>query len=126
MGQNRNLALKGYCPSCNKIKSLPYTKQQLEMEGNAIKKLFSNVWNKAIKPAGAHVEKNILKNPGRAFQIASQIGAAGATRDPAMIMNAGMPAGKFGITGKGIRGGKIYTLTDQYGGSGLYLRVPQI
>ena len=30
MGQNRNLALKGSCPSCNKIKSLPYTKQQLE------------------------------------------------------------------------------------------------
>ena len=29
IGQNRNLALKGYCPSCNRTKSLPYTQQQL-------------------------------------------------------------------------------------------------
>ena len=39
-------------------------------------------------------------------------------------MNAGVVAGNFGITGRGIRGGKIFTLTDQYGGSGLFLRVP--
>ena len=69
-----NLALKGYCPSCNKIKSLPYTNQQLEMEGNGIKKFFSNIWNKALKPAGKHIGTNIIKNPGRALQIASQIG----------------------------------------------------
>ena len=32
------LYLKGYCHRCNKIKSLPYTQQQLEMEGEGIKK----------------------------------------------------------------------------------------
>ena len=48
MGQNRNLALKGGCSSCNRTKSLPYTKQQLEMEGEGIKKFFSNVWKKQL------------------------------------------------------------------------------
>ena len=127
MGQNRNLALKGYCPSCNKnkIKSLPYTKQQLEMEGKGIKKFFRIVWNKAIKPARKHVGSNILKNPERAFQIASQIGAASALKSSSAIMNASVQAGKIGITGRGIRGGKISALTDAYSGNGLYLGVPK-
>ena len=98
MGQNRNLALKGGCSSCNRIKSLPYTKQQLEMEGEGIKKFFKNVWNKAIKPAGATCWKNIAKNPGRALQVATQLGVAGANakKDPFALMNAGIQAGKFG------------------------------
>ena len=39
-GQIGNLALKGYCHSCNKIKNLPYTKQQIDMEIEGIKKFF--------------------------------------------------------------------------------------
>ena len=77
--KNRNLALKGGCSSCNRTKSLPYTKQQLEMEGEGIKKLFSNVWKKKrLKPAGVHLGKNIAKNPGRALQVATQLGVASA------------------------------------------------
>ena len=110
------LYLKGYCHCCNKIKSLPYTQQQLEMESEGIKKFFKNVWNKALKPVEKHVGKNIINNPTRAFQIASQIGAAAATKNSKAIMKAGMAAGKFGVSGKRVRIGE---LTD---GSGLYLK----
>ena len=51
----------------------------------------------------------------RALQVGTQLGMAAASRNPKMIMNAGMQAGKFGATGKGI---KIGELTD---GSGLYI-----
>ena len=111
------LYLKGYCHCCNKIKSLPYTQQQLEMEGEGIKKFFTNVWNKALKLVGKHVGKNIINNPTRAFQIASQLGAAAATKNSKAIMNAGMQAGKFSVSGRGEV--KIGELTD---GSGLFLR----
>ena len=116
MGQKGNLALKGGCSSCNKIKSLPYTKQELEMEGEGIKKFFSNVWKKAIKPAGVHFGKNIAKNPGRALQVATQLGVAGANakKDPFGLINAGMQTGNFAVKGKGV---KIAEMTD---GGGLY------
>ena len=110
------LYLKGYCHRCNKIKSLPYTQQQLELEGEGIKKFFKNVWNKALKPAGKHVGKKIIKNPVRAFQVASQLGAAAASKNPTAIMNAGMQAGKFGVSGRGAV--KIGELTT---GEGLFL-----
>ena len=46
---------------------------------------------KAIKPAGAHLGKNIAKNPGRALQVATQLGVASANakKDPYSLMNAG-------------------------------------
>ena len=109
--------LKGRC-GCQKIKSLPYTPQQLEMEGDRICKFFKRVYNKVLKPVG----KKIIAKPGRAIQIGAQLGAAAASKNPKAIMNAGMQAGKFGITGNGMKGGKILTLTDNYGGQGLYLR----
>ena len=61
--------------------------------------------------------KNIINNPTRAFQIASQLGAAAATKNSKAIMNAGMQAGKFSVSGRGAV--KIGELTD---GSGLYLK----
>ncbi len=79
---------KGYCHRCNKVKSLPYTQQQLDMEGEGIKKFFKNVWNKALKPVVKHVGKNVLNNPARALQIASQIGMAGASKNPSAIKNS--------------------------------------
>ena len=109
------LYLKRYCHRCNKNKSLPYTQQQLEMEGEGIKKFFKNVWNKALKPVGKHVGKNIINNPGRALQVASQVGAAASSRNPNAIMNAGMQLGQFGFSGKGVRIGELTT------GGALYL-----
>ena len=37
--QGGALSLRGYCRSCNGKKSLPYTQEQLELEGQGIKKL---------------------------------------------------------------------------------------
>ena len=71
------------------------------MEGEGLKKFFKNVWNKALKPVGTHVGKNIIKNPVRAFQVASQLGAAAASKNPTAIMYAGMQAGKFSVSGRG-------------------------
>ena len=75
---------------------------------------------KQLKPAGEHVGKNILKNPGRALQIASQIGKASATRNPAALMNAGNSSRENWspeLLEKELKvGSKILTLTDQYGG----------
>ena len=109
--------LKGYCHQCNKMKQLPYTPQQLEMEGEGIKKFFKNVYNKVLKPAGQHVGKNIASNPLRALQVATQLGAAAATKNPKMIMNAGLQAGKVSVSGN--VSVKIGELTN---GAGLYLR----
>ena len=69
MGQNRNLALKGGCSSCNRTKSLPYTNQQLEMEGQGIKKLFQKrIWTQSDKTSRKTCwTSNVLKNPGRAL-----------------------------------------------------------
>ena len=38
-------------------RSLPYTKQQLDMEGEGIRKFFKNVWTKAIELVGTNVSK---------------------------------------------------------------------
>ena len=38
MSKSGHLYLKGYCHKFGKTKSLPYTQEQLEMEGEGIKK----------------------------------------------------------------------------------------
>ena len=104
MSGSGKLYLKGNC-GCKKLKSLPYTHQQLEMEGEGIRKFFRGVYNKVLKPVG----KKIIANPGRALQIATQLGAAAASKNPKAIASAGMQAGKFGITGKGVKIGDLTT-----------------
>ena len=116
MSDSGGLYLKGYCQRCNKTKSPPYTQQQLDMECEGIKKFFKKVWNKALKPVCTHVGKNIINNPTRVSQIASQLGAAAATKNSKANMIAGMQAGRFGVSGRGAV--RIGELTN---GSGLYL-----
>ena len=126
MSENKNLYLKGYCPLCHKTKSLPYTKQQLDMEGEGIKKFFKNVYNKVLKPIGKEAIKNISKDPMKALKLGTQLGSAIASKNASAIMNAGMQAGKFGVLGQGVKtkGGavKIAELTN---GNGLYLYRPK-
>ena len=89
------LILKGYCRSCNGKKSLPHPQEQLNVEGEGIKKFFKDVWTKAIGPLVKNMAKNVLKNPVGAFQLASQIGAAATSKTPQAIMNAGLQTGRF-------------------------------
>ena len=108
------LFLKGYCRSCNGKKSLPYTKEQLDLEGDGIKKFFKNVWTKGIKPMGRKVGAKILNDPPKAFRVASQIGAAATSKNPQAMLTSAMQAGKF-LSAKGV---KIGDLTS---GGSLYL-----
>ena len=112
--QGGALYLRGYCRVCNGKKSLPYTQEQLELEGEGIKKFFKNVWTKAIKPLGKNMTKNVLKDPIGAFQVASQIGASAASKSPQAMLTSAMQAGKF-LSAKGV---KIGDLTN---GGSLYL-----
>ena len=77
-----NLALKGYCATCNHGKSLPYTNAQSDMEGQGVKSFFKNVYKKILKPLGRDVGINNLANPGRALQVGSQLGASLASKNP--------------------------------------------
>ena len=71
-----------YCRSCNGRKSLPYTKEQLDLECDGVKKFFKDVWMKGIKPMGKKVGAKILNDSVKAFQVASQIGLAVTSRNP--------------------------------------------
>ena len=110
---------------CLKSKRLHYTKSQLEKERDGMKKFFNTVWNKTLKPFSTKV----INNPGSAIKIGQAIGMAGASRDPAAIMDAGMHVDRFGAKGKGFSGaggstrGRILNLTDGYSGNGLRLNV---
>ena len=109
--------MKGHCPSCNKVKSLPFTQAQLDVEGEGIKKFFKNVYNKVLKPVGTHVGKNIAKNPLKALQTGVALGSALASKNPQAIMQAGVFAERFAVKGGAV---KIADLTTD--GKGLYLR----
>ena len=117
--ESRNLFLKGFCPSCNKVKSLPYTKHQLDMEGAGIKSFFKGVYNKVIKPLGREAIKNITKDPMKALQTSVALGSAIGSKNPQMIMKAGLNSGKFLTTGGAV---KIGELTN---GAGLYIHRPK-
>ena len=87
-----------------KIKSFSYTPQQIEMKGDGIKEFFKGVCNKVLKTV-----EEIIANPGRFLQVATQLGAAAASKNPKAIMSAGMQAGNICITGKGVKIGDLTT-----------------
>ena len=61
------------------------------------------------RACGTHVGKNIINNPTRALQIANQLRAA-ATKISKAIMNAGMQAGQFSVSGRGaVKTGELTT-----------------
>ena len=101
MSQKGNLALKGYCATCNHGKSLPYTKTQLHVEGSGhLNLFFKGVYNKVLKPLGKEVGKNILANPGTALQVGSQLGASLASKNLQAILSSAAQAGRFGVLGQ--------------------------
>ena len=113
MSDKGYLSSKGSCASCNHVKRLPYTKAQLDAEGSGIKSFFKGVYNKVIKPLGKEAIKNISKDPMKALQTSIALGSAIGSKNPQMIMKAGLNSGKFLTTGGAV---KIGELTN---GSGL-------
>ena len=60
--ESGNQFLRGYCHSpkdtaCTGKKSLPHKKLQLDMEGESVKTVFEDVWEKGLKPLGRIVGK---------------------------------------------------------------------
>ena len=98
-----NYYLKGHRPSCNKVKSLPFTQAQLDVEGEGIKRIFKKVYSRVLKPVGTHIGKNISKNPMKALQTGVALGSALASKNPQAIMQAGVSAGRFAVKGGAVK-----------------------
>ena len=93
--------LRGTCSTCKRNKSLVVSDQTIQAEelGNFFKHLGS---------AAKNVGKKILKNPGRALELAANIGTAAASKNPRMIAATAPDIIKFVHQGKGLYLGKIH------------------
>ena len=86
--------LRGVDSTCKRNKSINVSGQTIEAEG--LRDFFRGV-GKAAKNVG----KKILKNPGRALELAASIGTAAASKNPKLIA-ATAPDIKFVHQGKGL------------------------
>ena len=93
--------LRGTCSTCKRNKSLIVSDQTIQAEG--LGDFFRSV-GKAAKNVG----KKILNNPGRALEIAANIGTAAASRNPKLIAATAPDIIKFVHQGKGLYLGKIH------------------
>ena len=92
--------LRGTCSTCKRNKSLIVSDQTIQAEG--LGDFFRSV-GKAAKNVG----KKILNNPGRALEIAANIGTA-ASKNPKLIAATAPDNIKFVHQGKGLYLGKIH------------------
>ena len=93
--------LRGTCSTCKRNKSLIVSDQTIKAEG--LGDFFRSV-GKAAKNVG----KKILNNPGRAIEIAANIGTAAAIKNPKLIAATAPDIIKFVHQGKGLYLGKIH------------------
>ena len=95
--------LRGTCSTCKRNKSLIVSDQTIHAEG--LGDFFRGV-GKAAKSVG----KKIIKIPGRAPELAANIGTAAASKNPRMIAATAPDIIKFVHQGKGLYLGKIHQL----------------
>ena len=93
--------LRGTCSSCKSNKSLIVSDQTIQAEG--LGDFFRGI-GKAAKSVG----KKILNNPGRALELAANIGTAAASKNPRMIAATAPDIIKLVHQGKGLYLGKIH------------------
>ena len=93
--------LRGTCSTCKRNKSPIVSDQTIQAEG--LGDFFRGV-GKAAKNVG----KKILNNPGRALELAANIGTAAASKKPRMIAATAPDFIKFVHQGKGLYLGKIH------------------
>ena len=93
--------LRGTCSTCKRNKSLIVSDQTIQAEG------LGNFF-KHLGSAAKNVGKKILNNPGRALEIAANIGTAAASENPRMIAATAPDIIKFVHQGKGLYLGKIH------------------
>ena len=93
--------LRGTCSTCKRNKSLIVSDQTISAEG-------LGDFFKHIGKAAKNVGKKILNNPGRALELAANIGTAAANKNPRMIAATAPDIIKFVHQGKGLYLGKIH------------------
>ena len=93
--------LRGTCSNCKRNKSLIVSDQTIQAEG--LGDFFRGI-GKAAKSVG----KKILNNPGRALELAANIGTAAASKNPKLIAATAPDIVKFVHQGKGLYLGKIH------------------
>ena len=92
--------LRGTCSTCKRNKSLIVSDQTIQSEG--LGDFFRGI-GKAAKSVG----KKISNNPGRALELAANIGTAAADKNPKLIAATAPDIIKFVHQGKGLYLGKI-------------------
>ena len=92
--------LRGTCSTCKRNKSLIVSDQTIQAEG-------LGDFFRGIGKAAKYVGKKILNNPGRALELAANIGTA-ASKNPRMIAATAPDIIKFVHRGKGLYLGKIH------------------
>ena len=104
--------LRGTCSFCKRNKSLIVSDQTIQAEGlsNFFRKAAKNTAKLATHTASlaSHVGKKILNNPGRALEIAANIGTAAASKNPKLIAATAPDIIKFVHQGKGLYLGKFH------------------
>ena len=93
--------LGGTCSTCKRNKSLIVSVQTIQAEG--LGDFFRGI-GKAAKSVG----KKILNNPGRALELAANIGTAAASKNQKLIAATAPDFIKFVHQGKGLYLGKIH------------------
>ena len=93
--------LRGTCSTCKRNKSLIVSDQTIQAEG--LGDFFRGI-GKAAKSVG----KKILNNPGRALELAANIGTAAASKNPKLIAATSPDIINVVHQGKGLYLGKIH------------------
>ena len=96
--------LVGQCSICNRKKSMIVSNNTIQAEG--LGSFFKNLGRISAK-AGKKLATNVLKNPGRALEVTSNIATAAATKNPKAALSSLPEVINFYHTGKGLYLGKF-------------------
>ena len=96
--------LVGQCSICNRKKSMIVSDNTIQAEG--LGSFFKNLGRFSAK-AVKKLATNVLKNPGRALELTSNIATAAATKNPKAALSSLPEVINFYHTGKGLYLGKF-------------------
>ena len=96
--------LVGQCSICNRKKSMIVSDNTIQAEG--LSSFFKKLGRVSAK-AGKKIATNVLKNPGRALEITSNIATAAATKNTKAALSSLPEVINFCNTGRGLYLGKF-------------------
>ena len=96
--------LIGYCSICNRKKNMTVSDNTIKAE--ELSSFFKNLGKISAK-AGKKLAKNVISNPGRAFDLTAKIATAAATKSPKAALSTLPEVINFYHTGKGLYLGKF-------------------